>query len=127
MSWSPAGTESWFRCGRATDSEAAGWKEAGVATVSVYKKGEDEPEREDARYFARMPESRMQTLVDRVAAQVAQAKAARPYRAVMVLCDGSDTIWRQAHAREEFRGAIMASGLLPRCTELDARSQGDLR
>jgi hypothetical protein len=89
-------------------SEAAGWKEAGVATVSVYKKGEDEPEREDARYFARMPESRMQTLVDRVAAQVAQARAARPYRAVMVLCDGSDTIWRQAHAREEFRGAIMA-------------------
>lgn len=88
--------------------EAAGWKEAGVATVSVYKKGEDEPEREDARYFARMPESRMQTLVDRVAAQVAQARAARPYRAVMVLGDGSDTTWHQAHAREEFRGAIMA-------------------
>jgi hypothetical protein len=93
---------------KSTDGEPAGWKEAGVATVSVYKKGPDQPEREDARYFARMPESRMETLVDRVAAQVAQAKAAHPYRAVMVLCDGSDAIWRQAKTREEFSGAIMA-------------------
>ena len=88
--------------------EPAGWKEAGVATVSIYKEGEDQPEREDARYFARMPEPRMQTLVDLVATQVARARAAHPYRAVMVLCDGNDTIWRQAHAREELRGAILA-------------------
>jgi hypothetical protein len=88
--------------------EPAGWKEAGVATVSVYKKGADEPEREDARYFARMPESRMETLVNLVAAQVAQASAACPDRMLMVLCDGNDTIWRQTETREEFSDAILA-------------------
>ncbi|PIE25233.1 MAG: hypothetical protein CSA62_01430, partial [Planctomycetota bacterium] len=93
---------------KSPDGEPAGWREAGVATVSVYKEGTDEPEREDARYFAQVPESRMETLVDRVTAQLAQAKAAHPYRAVMVLCDGSAAIWRQAQAREEFSGAIMA-------------------
>jgi hypothetical protein len=50
-------------------SGSTAWREAGVATISIYDRPDDdspEPDRIDARYFARMPESGMTTLIAQV-------------------------------------------------------------
>lgn len=72
------------------------WREAGVATVSVYGQGTNGPEKLDTRFLARMPEEGMKTLVASVADQVERAKANHEYRAVVVLCDGKKDIWNAA-------------------------------
>jgi hypothetical protein len=39
------------------------WREASVATVSIYGQGEVGPEKRDTRFLARMPETGMKTLL----------------------------------------------------------------
>ena len=69
------------------------WKEAGVASVSLYRNGDNGPERIDFRYFARMPEEGMATLLSQHSDLVARLMAQREFRRVAVLCDGSRCIW----------------------------------
>ena len=85
------------------------WREAGVGTVSIYRSPSDdspEPERIDARYFGRMPESGMDTLIAQIEHQVSLVQDSREFRQVAVLCDGKDTIWDTAEQSEVLAGAI---------------------
>ena len=90
-------------------SGSTAWREAGVATISIYNSPTDEspePDRIDARYFARMPESGMTTLIAQVEHQVSQVRQGREFRELAVLCDGKDTIWDTAEQSEVLAGAI---------------------
>ena len=80
-------------------SSSTAWREAGVATVSIYRPPDldsPEPERTDARYFARMPETGMRTLIGQIEREVSAVQEHRTYREFAVLCDGKDTIWNTA-------------------------------
>lgn len=90
-------------------SGATAWREAGVATISIYNSPNDdspEPDRVDARYFARMPESGMTTLIAQVEHQASLVQRGREFRELVVLCDGKDTIWDTAERLEELPGAV---------------------
>lgn len=79
------------------------WREAGVATISIYRTGEQGPEKADTRYLARMPEKNMATLFAQVEAQVAGlAEAACE---TVVICDGKDSLWRAAAQHQSLRSA----------------------
>jgi hypothetical protein len=86
------------------------WKEAAVGRVSIYGKPREEdgkPPLLDSRYFARMPESGMSTLIDQVAKSVSDVRARRPFGHVAVVCDGKDSIWKTAEERAELDGAVL--------------------
>lgn len=72
------------------------WREASVATVSIYGQGKEGPEKRDTRFLARMPETGMKTLLEQIADQVVRAKRDRTLRGFAVICDGKDTIWSAA-------------------------------
>lgn len=84
----------------APDSEPAptAWKEAGVGLVATYQTPLDpetqDPERLDVRYDARMPEPKMETLIDGLVAQTARALQQGEYAHRVVLADGKREIWR---------------------------------
>ena len=85
------------------------WKEAGVGRLSIYSEPSEEdgkPSVIDSRYFARMPESGMPTLIKQVATCVAEVGAQRTFDHVAVICDGKDSIWNVAEKRSEFDGAV---------------------
>lgn len=84
------------------------WKEAGVSTISVYQSpsgDSPEPERVDARCFARMPESRMRTLMERIQTEVSTLCEHRAFRRLVVLCDGKDFIWHTAESLDALKPA----------------------
>jgi hypothetical protein len=85
--------------------DGVAWREAGVGTVSVYRDGDEGPEKADTRFLACMPESGMATLVTRVAAEVTRAVASGEYREVAVICDGKESIWSAAKRRGVLREA----------------------
>lgn len=85
------------------------WKEAAVGRVSICSEPSEEdgkPSVIDSRYFARMPEPGMPTLIEQVAACVAEVRAQRAFDHVGVICDGKDSIWNAAAKRSEFDGAV---------------------
>jgi hypothetical protein len=82
------------------------WREAGVATVSVYGQGAVGPEKRDTRFLARMPESGMKTLLEQVADQVARANLGRSFRQFVLLCDGKDAIWSAASSQPVLHDAV---------------------
>jgi len=82
------------------------WREAGVASISIYGQGEEGPEKLDTRYLARMPESGMTTLLEQIADQVARAKTGRVFREFAVICDGKDTIWNGATTQPVLHDAV---------------------
>jgi hypothetical protein len=82
------------------------WREASVATVSIYGQGEVGPEKRDTRFLARMPETGMKTLLEQVADQVVQAKRGRSFREFAVICDGKSTIWSSASTQPVLHGAV---------------------
>lgn len=84
----------------------AAWREAGVATISVYRAGESGPEKIDTRYLARAPESGMRSLVEAVVAQVAKASERVARRALVVICDGKNTIWDSAAKHPLLRQSV---------------------
>ncbi|MEQ1713641.1 MAG: ISKra4 family transposase [Nitrospira sp.] len=88
------------------EPDGTAWREAGVATVSVYRSGKAGPEKIDTRYLARMPESGMCSLVEAVATQVATAHSHTTRRATVVICDGKNTIWDAATKHPSLRQAI---------------------
>lgn len=100
---------SWDGVMVATREESStAWREAGVATVSIYRPPDPdspEPTRADVRYFARMPESGMKTLIEQVERQVRTARKDRTFREFVVLCDGKETIWNTATSSAELRPA----------------------
>lgn len=82
------------------------WREAGVATVSIYGPGDEGPEKLDTRFFARMPESGMKTLLDQIADQVGRAKDGRAFRQFAVICDGKESIWSAASSKAVLHDAV---------------------
>jgi Uncharacterised protein family (UPF0236) len=82
------------------------WREAGVATVSIYGQGKDGPEKRDTRFLARMPEGGMKTLLAHIADQVVRAKLGRSFREFAVICDGKDTIWSAASSQPVLHDAV---------------------
>jgi len=82
------------------------WREASVATVSIYGQGEEGPEKRDTRFLARMPEQGMKTLLEQVADQVTRAKRGRTFREFAVICDGKSTIWSAASSQPVLHDAV---------------------
>ncbi|MFO0981513.1 MAG: ISKra4 family transposase [Planctomycetota bacterium] len=81
---------------RDTDRTPTAWKEAGVAAISIYRRdAEGKPVRLDTRYLARMPESGMTRLLEQQNRVISHLLDAR-IREVVLLCDGKDSIWKQA-------------------------------
>ena len=83
------------------------WKEAGVATVSIYREAEEAdkpPERVDSRYLARMPESGMERLLAEQAELVEQTQASGHFRERVLVCDGKRAIWKAADRMETYEG-----------------------
>jgi hypothetical protein len=93
---------------RATTATPTAYKEAAVGLVSTYlMPGEpalEEAERVDVRYFARMPEPKMSTLINQVAAQTARAQEAGQFLHTVFIADGGRDIWRQVNAHAVFDG-----------------------
>lgn len=82
------------------------WREASVATVSIYGQGVEGPEKRDTRFLARMPETGMKTLLEQIADQVVRAKHGRSFREFAVICDGKDTIWSAASSQPVLHDAV---------------------
>jgi hypothetical protein len=82
------------------------WREASVATISIYGQGEEGPEKRDTRFLARMPESGMKTLLTQLADQVTRARRGRSFREFAVICDGKDTIWAAASTQPVLHDAV---------------------
>jgi len=85
---------------RDSDTTPTAWKEAGVGLVATYltplhpEAPETEgPERVDVRYIARMPEAKMETLVDALVAQTERALQAGFFQHRVMLADGKRQIW----------------------------------
>jgi len=89
------------------EEDGLAWREASVGTISVYGPGEESPVQHDVRYLARMPESKMEALFEQAARRVAAIRADRTFRELVVICDGSATLWDQIEGRTEFRGATL--------------------
>jgi hypothetical protein len=87
------------------DTEIA-WREASVATISIYGQGKEGPEKRDTRFLARMPESGMKTLLEQIADQVVRAQRGRSFREFAVICDGKDTIWSAASSQPALHDAV---------------------
>lgn len=87
------------------DTDVA-WREAGVATISIYGPGEEGPEKLDTRYLARMPERKMKTLLEQIADQVERVKRARTLSKIALVCDGKDTIWSVASEEPALLDAV---------------------
>lgn len=88
---------------RESDSTPTAWKEAGVATISMYGQGEaGKPVRLDTRYLARMPEPRMARLLDQQNNVVGPLLRNRQLHAIVFLCDGKEAIWTGAKKLEGF-------------------------
>jgi len=84
---------------RDNNDTKSSFKEAGVATLSVYRRArraEDRPERLDIRYLAQMPEPEMETLMRRVESVGTQLTTGRSFPNVLVICDGKSSIWKAA-------------------------------
>ena len=87
------------------DTDVA-WREAGVATISIYGPGKEGPEKLDTRYLARMPESKMKTLLEQIVDQVERVKRARTLSKIALVCDGKDTIWSIASKEPVLHDAV---------------------
>ncbi len=95
-------------------SQSVDWKEASIARVSIYQTADptnpdvDEERTKiiDGRYIARMPESGMTTLIDRLTSLVGELRAERAFEHFALICDGSKSIWKTATSRSEFSGAV---------------------
>lgn len=73
----------------------AGYREAAVATVSVYAEGTGEgPDRLATIRFGRMPESKKPTLHAQLAAEYAHVQAGAPLARVVNIADGAKENWR---------------------------------
>ncbi len=88
------------------ETNAVAWREAGVASVSIYGPGDAGPEKLDTRHLARMPESGMVTLLQQIADQVARAKKGRVFREFAIICDGKNTFWKAAMTQPVLHDAV---------------------
>ena len=93
----------------ATAAEATAptaWKEAGVGMVASYLTPLDaaceEPALLDVRYAARMPETKMTTLVNGLVEQTARALQQGAFPERVVLADGKREIWRMVDEHAVF-------------------------
>ena len=82
------------------------WREAGIATVSVYDTTQGTPMKRDTRFLGRMPEKGMKSLLENVADQVARASSKRSFRAIVAVCDGKKSIWHAAAEHRELTDAV---------------------
>ncbi len=88
---------------RESDSTPTAWKEAGVATISMYTRDEEgDPVRLDTRYLARMPESGMARLLDQQNAVVEPLLHNRQLREIVIICDGKLSIWTAAERQKSY-------------------------
>lgn len=88
------------------EGTAVAWREAGVATISIYGPGEEKPEKLDTRYLARMPESKMKTLLEQITDQVERVKRTRTLSRIVLVCDGKETIWSAASREPALHDAV---------------------
>lgn len=94
---------------RKSDHTPTVWREAGVATVSIYRPGngkEEAPKRLATRYFAQMPESGMTTLFAQQGLAVWRLlEDERTFTEVVVLCDGKPALWKTFEEDPMYCGA----------------------
>ena len=91
-----------------TDTSPTAWKEAGVATISIYSQDEKgRPVRLDTRYLARMPESGMVRLLEQQNSIVSPLLRNRVLRRIVFLCDGKPAIWTAAEKLESYPMATL--------------------
>ena len=82
---------------REKNETTTSWREAGVGTISIYNAGDGRdvaPERLSTRYFARMPETGMNTLFDQQSSAVWELRRERDFSEVVVICDGKPSLWK---------------------------------
>ncbi len=90
------------------DMTPTAWKEAGVASISIYSRNEDnKPVRLDTRYLARMPESGMTRLLEQQNGIVGPLLKNRQLREIVFLCDGKPSIWTGAEKLQSFLMATL--------------------
>ena len=86
------------------------WKEAAVGMVATYATPLDPeneaPERVDVRYASRMPEAKMQRLIDGVVALTEQTLQRGSFRFRVFLADGKREIWRRVDEQPVFADFI---------------------
>ncbi len=93
---------------RENDSTPTAWKEAGVATISMYTRDEEgAPVRLDTRYLARMPEPGMVRLLDQQNAVVEPLLHNRQLREIVIICDGKPSIWTAAERQRSYPMATL--------------------
>jgi hypothetical protein len=85
---------------RQTPAAPTAWREGAVGMVGTYRAAseDDTATRVDVRYFARMPEAKMTTLISQVGAQTAVALTAGNFAQRVLLADGKREIWRAVDA-----------------------------
>jgi hypothetical protein len=90
------------------DTTPTAWKEAGVASISIYTRDdENKPVRLDTRYLARMPESGMTRLLKQQNTVVGPLLKNRQLREIVFLCDGKPSIWTGAEKLHSFPMATL--------------------
>jgi len=90
------------------DTSPTAWKEAGVATISIYSQDEEgRPVRLDTRYLARMPETGMARLLEQQNSIVSPLLRNRALRRIVFLCDGKHAIWTAAEKLESYPMATL--------------------
>lgn len=111
--------------GEQPKESATAWREAGVGTVSIYERDlyEQRAVRKDTRYFARMPETGMKSLVQRLEGTVAELRAERSFEEVVVLCDGKPSIWNAATKAECYEGATFILDFFHAAEQLSKASE----
>ncbi len=91
-----------------THTVPTAWKEAGVGMVATYRTPlhpkTEEPQRVDVRYAARMPQAKMETLVNGLVDQTAKALKQGGYDHRVVLADGKRAIWHTVDQQSVFDG-----------------------
>jgi hypothetical protein len=94
--------------GPASESTPTAWKEASVATISIYTRNEEgDPVRLDTRYLARMPESKMARLLNQQDRLVGPLLRRRSLREIVFLCDGKEAIWKGAEKLKSYPRATL--------------------
>lgn len=115
---------------RDSDHTPTAWKEAGVATVSIYEPGDGDeklPERLATKYFARMPESGMNALFAEKSAAVFDLVAERSFREMVVVLRRQTGAVERHRGRPALRQCHAGPRLLPRSRASLARRRGHLR
>lgn len=98
---------------RKTDESPTSYREAGVASISMYESKWDEeaqrnrPVRVNARFLAKMPEPHMASLISQQEQVLNDMVSKQRFRSIAVICDGKRAIWDCVGALSVLDSAVL--------------------